>query len=151
MEIPSEYDQFSWYGRGENEAYSDRKDGARIGHYMKTVDEIFYNYVYPQENGNRYDIREMKITNSGFQGLSIQGRQPINATIRKYTTMNLAEATHPFELNRLDYSILHINYLMAPVGNESCGTAPMEKYVLKPRPWHFELIFTVNHPVQTDL
>lgn len=151
MEIPTEYDQFSWYGRGEYEAYSDRKDGARIGQYRKTVDELFYNYVYPQENGNRYDIREMKITNPGLQGLTIQGRQPIQATIRKYTTMNLAEAVHPFELNRLDYSILHINYLMAPVGNESCGTAPMEKYVLKPQPWHFELIFTLNHSVQSDL
>lgn len=151
MEIPSEYNQFSWYGRGENEAYSDRKDGARIGQYKKTVDELFYNYIYPQENGNRYDIRNLKITDNSLQGLTIQGKQPINATMRKYTTMNLAEAVHPFELNRLDYSILHINYLMAPVGNESCGTAPMDKYVLKPQPWHFELIFTVNHSVNPDL
>lgn len=150
MEIPSEYDQFSWYGCGESEAYSDRKDGARIGQYKKTVDELFYNYIYPQENGNRYDIRELKVTNIDAQGISIQGKQPIQATMRKYSNMNLAEATHPFELNKLDYSILHINYLMAPVGNESCGTAPLEKYVLKPRPWHFELIFSVNHSVISD-
>jgi evolved beta-galactosidase subunit alpha len=57
MEIPGDMDAVKWYGRGPGENYSDSKEAGRFGVYRKSVDELFTPYIYPQENGNRTDVR----------------------------------------------------------------------------------------------
>lgn len=141
MEIPEIYDQFSWYGKGPWESYVDRQDGARLGRYETQVEDQFHNYIYPQENGNKYEVRWAKVADEKGYGVFVFGKQPLEVSVRPYSTMNIAEAMHPYQLKKLDYSILNINYKMAPIGNESCGPVPLEKYVIKPHPCHFEIFF----------
>lgn len=141
LSLPETFDSFAWYGKGPYEAYSDRKDGARFGVYDGTVGEMFVNYIYPQENGNRYDVRWATLESCKDGLWKVTSDAPLQTSVRYYTNMNMAEAMHPFMLTRSGNVIWHLNHLMAPVGNESCGGKPLEKYVLRPRVWDFTLYF----------
>jgi len=55
--IPGGFETVTWYGRGPQETYWDRKSGARVGLYSGSVDEQFVDYCEPQENGNKTDVR----------------------------------------------------------------------------------------------
>lgn len=144
MIIPKQFDLFEWYGRGPLDAYVDRKDGACFGLYSGTVDEQFVNYIFPQENGNKYDVRWMSLTDKSGNGMKVSGFQPIEVNVRHYTTMELAEALHPYDLKMIDGTVLHVNYKMGPLGNESCGPRPLEEYILYPKPWSFAIMFKLK-------
>ena len=141
VQLPLDYNKFGWYGKGPYEAYSDRKDGARLGIYEGTVEQQFVNYILPQENGNKYDVRWTSLKNSSDLAWTVTSDHPMQTSVSYYTNMNIAEARHPFRLNKSGNVIWHLNHLMAPVGNESCGSRPLEKYVLRPRVWDFTLYF----------
>lgn len=141
VQLPLDYNKFGWYGKGPYEAYSDRKDGARLGIYEGTVEQQFVNYILPQENGNKYDVRWTSLKNSSDLAWTVTSDHPMQTSVSYYTNMNIAEARHPFRLNKCGNVIWHLNHLMAPVGNESCGSRPLEKYVLRPRVWDFTLYF----------
>ncbi len=67
--IPRSYDRVAWYGRGPHENYWDRQTSAPIGRYESTVSQWVTPYVRPQENGNRCDVRWLRITNEHGSGL----------------------------------------------------------------------------------
>eukprot|EP01029_Cantina_marsupialis_P000072 TRINITY_DN100899_c0_g1_i1.p1 TRINITY_DN100899_c0_g1~~TRINITY_DN100899_c0_g1_i1.p1 ORF type:complete len:1069 (+),score=118.84 TRINITY_DN100899_c0_g1_i1:563-3769(+) len=71
--MPRMFDQISWFGRGPQESYSDRKSGAFIGLYTGSVADQYWAYVRPQENGNKTDVRWMSITNKQGEGLLFCG------------------------------------------------------------------------------
>lgn len=144
MIMPKQFDLFEWYGRGPLDAYVDRNDGACFGLYSGTVDEQFVNYIFPQENGNKYDVRWMSLTDKSGNGMKVSGSQPIEVNVRHYTTMELAEALHPYDLKPIDGTVLHVNYKMGPLGNESCGPRPLEQYILYPKPWNFAIMFKLK-------
>ena len=141
MVMPKALDRFDWYGKGPFDAYIDRKEGACFGLYGGSVAEQFVNYIFPQENGNKYDVRWVALTDGAGNGLKVSGHQPIETSVRRYTTMALAEARHPYELKAIEGLVLHINHKMAPLGNESCGPRPLKQYVIYPEPWNFTLNF----------
>jgi len=62
MAVPGRFDRLTWLGRGPHETYWDRKTGAAFGLYSGPVDENVYEYVRPQENGNKSDVRWMALT-----------------------------------------------------------------------------------------
>ena len=53
MHLNKEYNDVTWYGRGDSETYQDSKRSQPIGLYSKHVEEMHTDYVYPQENGSR--------------------------------------------------------------------------------------------------
>ena len=69
MTLPTGLDQVSWYGRGFQETYCDRKTGAKIGRYEAKVAELETPYMRPQENGNRVDVRSVEIRREDGSGL----------------------------------------------------------------------------------
>ena len=137
------FERFDYYGQGELDTYCDRKDGAMFGRYSGTVDGMFCQNVMPQENGNKYNVRWARLRDASGLGLSVCGDQPIQTSVKHYSDMHLAEAEHSCELVREPSVSWNIHHLMAPLGNESCGPVPLDKYVLHPHPWTFTLFFRV--------
>lgn len=144
IQIPEVYQRFSWYGKGPQYSYSDMQGGTRFGQYSGSVDDQFFNFEVPQENGNKSSVRWLSVTNSSGQGIRISGLQPLNTSIRKFSLMNLSTACHPFDLIKLPYSILNVDYRQGPLGNESCGTAPMQQYCVKPEKYSFSFTIKPN-------
>lgn len=133
------YEYIDWYGRGPHESYSDRKESAFVGIYGGSVDEQFENYVHPQENGNKTDVRWVSLTNQRGMGLIADGTQLINVSVRHYTDDNLTQARHTNELERIDEIVLNLDHLVSGVGSGSCGPQTLEKYRVKPEQTAFSI------------
>ena len=71
--MPRSFDHITWLGRGPHESYQDRKTSAFVGLYKGSVQEQYYPYIRPQENGNKTDVRWLAITNQNGRGLFFQG------------------------------------------------------------------------------
>jgi beta-galactosidase/evolved beta-galactosidase subunit alpha len=139
MTIPSDFEQVTWYGRGPGESYRDTKQANKIGVYTKSVDELFTNYEFPQENGNRSDVRWVVLTNRQGAGLRASVSPQFNFSAHHYTTEDLDKATHPYELHRLDDIILHLDYEQHGIGSASCGPIPWSQHRLHPHAFTFKV------------
>lgn len=131
MCLPGDFDRLAWYGRGPHENYIDRKESALMGIYSGTVQEQFVPYIYPQENGNKSDVRWAALTNLQGIGLLVAGMPSINVSAHHYTTENLTDANHTFDLVRCNETILNLDYKIGGLGSNSCGPAPLPQYQLK--------------------
>lgn len=54
--IPNTMNQVEYLGKGPHENYSDRNASAFVGRYQTTAEEMYVDYVRPQENGHRTNV-----------------------------------------------------------------------------------------------
>lgn len=80
LQMPRQYDQMTWFGRGPHESYWDRKTSALVSKYSGAVADQFQAYLRPQENGNKTDVRWVSITNQAGEGLVFIGQPLVEAT-----------------------------------------------------------------------
>lgn len=73
MQLPEEYMNLKWFGRGPHENYIDRKTSADVGLYESTVDDQYVPYIRPQENGYKTDTRWLTLTDENGTGLLVSG------------------------------------------------------------------------------
>ncbi len=132
MTVPGGYEQFTWYGRGPHENYVDRNYGAQVGLYSGTVDEQYVPYIVPEENGNKTEVRWVALTNDAGVGLLAVGAPWLEVSAHHYTTQDLTEATHTYELHRRDDITLNLDYAQSGLGSASCGPGRRPEYQLKP-------------------
>jgi beta-galactosidase len=68
----------TWYGRGPQESYSDRKTGYAIGLYTGKVADQYHSYIRPQESGNKTDVRWLSLSGPSGGGLKVTGSAPLS-------------------------------------------------------------------------
>lgn len=143
MEIPGRFDKFTWYGRGPQENYCDRKEGYPVGLYSGTVEEQHVPYIMPQENGNKTDIRWASLTDESGAGLLVCGIEGINPLfetgVHNYTVEELSTARHTFDLKRRKDITLTVDWRQSGLGGASCGPQTLEQYLIKPEPVDFSI------------
>lgn len=71
--IPESFSQMTWYGREPHETYQDRKTGAAFGKYTCDTNNQGYPYIFPQESGNKTDVRWATFLNEMGKGFRITG------------------------------------------------------------------------------
>ena len=131
-----------WYGRGPWENYSDRKESADMGVWKSTVDEQYVPYVRPQDNGNKEDVRWMKLTDSSGFGLEvITEENPFSFSALHFTAADLASVRHNYELHPRPEVILSLDAKMCGLGNSSCGPGVLEKYAVRPESYTLKVSF----------
>ncbi len=138
MQLPGGFEQFTWYGRGPQETYSDRLEGARVGVYTGTVDEQYVPYIFPEENGNKTDVRWVSLTGTRG-GLQAYGDPWLNVSAHHFTDRDLEQARHTSELKRRDEITLNLDYGQSGLGSAACGPGRLEKYQLKAEDVHFSV------------
>jgi hypothetical protein len=139
MRLPGQLDRFAWYGRGPHENYVDRKESAAVGVYAGTVQEQYVPYVFPQENGNKSDVRWAAITGIRGAGLLAIGMPLLNVSVHHYTPEDFTAAKHTFGLARRDETILHLDHAQCGLGSNSCGPGPLPQYLLQPEETTFSV------------
>jgi beta-galactosidase/evolved beta-galactosidase subunit alpha len=140
MLLPEEFQHVAWYGRGPNECYPDSKEAGRIGVYEKTVPDLFTDYIRPQENGTRVDVRWVALTNPSGLGLLAVGEPSLIFSAHNYSLENLTQARHRGDLVDAHEVTLNLDYAMRGLGSNSCGPPPEEPYELRPH----EFVFSVH-------
>jgi beta-galactosidase len=73
MQLPEEFVNLKWFGRGPHENYADRKTSAYIGVYESTVADQYVPYIRPQENGYKTDTRWLMLTDDSGNGILFVG------------------------------------------------------------------------------
>jgi hypothetical protein len=129
MLLPAESDHIEWYGRGPHESYPDRKTGARVGRYRGGVAEQHTPYTWPQENGNKTDVRWLTLTDDGGVGVLVSGKA-LNASVHAHTLANLTEAEHTYELRPADHVVLNVDLAQAGLGSEPFISSVLPEYLL---------------------
>lgn len=114
--LNKDMEQVSWYGRGPQENYPDRKTGYRIGIYSSSVTEMYEPYLLPQDYGLRTDNRWVKVTDKQGIGLLFKMDQLFNFNLYPYTTDNLTKAMYTYQLQSAEGITMNLDYVTSGVG-----------------------------------
>lgn len=130
MKGNSNLQEVLWYGMGPGENYPDSHRAATMGIYESTIDAMGCNYVYPQENGHRESVKWFRIGNK-TTGLLCRMDAPLGLNLSNYTDETIEKAAHPFDLERAEDIMIHLDYLHSGLGSNSCGEEQLEEYKVK--------------------
>ncbi|MEJ8819828.1 glycoside hydrolase family 2 TIM barrel-domain containing protein [Lacibacter sp. H407] len=140
MGINRRYEQIEWFGRGPFENYIDKNYGADVGIYNLPINDFMENYVVPQENGNRTDVRWMYLHNQKSKdGLLVVADSLLSMSAWPYTEENIQNAKHTNKLKDAGFITLNIDLIQMGVGgNDSWSevAAPLEHYQIKPKAYY---------------
>ena len=143
LRLPADMTHIEYYGRGPWENYPDRKRSAFLGRYQMPLTEFETEYVHPQDNGCRTDVRWFCISN-GEKTLRIDGLQPLCIRAWDYGEENLEGVRHPHEIMRGCYVNLNIDLNIHGVGGiDTWGRRTLPQYTIDGNnPYHYAFILS---------
>ncbi|MBO6126206.1 MAG: discoidin domain-containing protein [Bacteroidaceae bacterium] len=122
VKLPSQFNQYAYYGRGPLNNYNDRKTGSFIGFYESTVQDQFVNFPKPQSMGNREDVRWCVLRDSEGDGLAfVSELGTMSTSALPWSALQMTLAQHPYELPESDGTYLHLDCKVNGLGGNSCG------------------------------
>ncbi|MBI5725733.1 MAG: DUF4981 domain-containing protein [Planctomycetes bacterium] len=137
MTVPAGLERVMWYGRGPGESYCDTKLANRFGVWRAGIDELYTPYTWPQENGNRTDVRWVAMTDRRGMGLLAVGMPQLDFSAHRYTTRDFEKARHTYDLVPRDFITLNLDLKQNGIGSASCGPQPWKQYELEPKEFRF--------------
>ena len=144
-QLVPDFARVQWYGRGPQENYIDRNTGAFVGWYENNVEDWYVAYPRPQENGNRTDIRWMKLMGKEF-GLEVRGDVPFGSSVYRFSNAVLEEPgmettqRHLNEVKQEDLITWNIDGMQMGVGGDttwSLRAVPHPQYLILPGKYDF--------------
>ena len=117
---------FSYYGKGPYENYCDMNLHTFTNYYESSADKEYVAYPYPQDHGNHTQTTYLHLES----GLSFWGNEHFEFSILPYSSKELFQAKHNFELGTSTMSHIKIDYKNTGVGSASCGPRMQQKYCL---------------------
>ncbi|MDZ7725077.1 MAG: beta-galactosidase small subunit [candidate division KSB1 bacterium] len=143
FQLPAEYRNVEYYGTGPHENYRDRNSGSMVGVYSMPVDDFYFLYPSPQENGNRTDVRWLTLTNQDGLGLLIVGLPMMEATVSEYSLQELTRKQrgdlHVHQVQKEGGICVNIDHIQMGVGgDDSWGARPHTEYLVEPQEYNFQ-------------
>jgi len=138
--IRNEYKNITWYGRGPQENYIDRRYGSDVGIYSLSIDDFIEPYVYPQENANRTDVRWMFLADRQNNGLLIVADSLLSMSAWPYTEAQIVAAKHTSNLKDAGFITLNIDLIQMGVGGNdtwSDVSQPLDAYQIPARDYAY--------------
>ncbi|KAF3017039.1 Beta-galactosidase (Lactase) [Neopestalotiopsis sp. 37M] len=81
--ISKELCTVKWFGRGPGESYKDKKLSQSFGNWSSPVEDLSVCYEFPQENGNRTDVRWVPGAVPVLQHFAMQTQEPDRAHLKE--------------------------------------------------------------------
>jgi beta-galactosidase len=161
MQLPKKYNNMTYFGRGPWENYQDRNVAAFVDLYESNVKDQYYPYVRPQENGYKTAVRWVALSDDNGNGLLVvSGNHKTNLGISALHMLNedfdtaegldygdetkvaleyridgipvINKNKHTTDIKEQDLVQLNIDLTQRGVaGNDSWGSRPEEKYLIK--------------------
>lgn len=130
VELPKEFTDVEYYGRGAYENLPDFKIHAPVGIYRSTVHDMHEPYIYPQDNGEHCGVKWLDISDDNGHSLRVYAEERFAFNIHDYTPENLYKAKHQEDIVTVDSSVLTIDGYIRGTGTGSCGPSTLPEYVL---------------------
>ena len=123
--IDKKYSEFAYVGFGPTESYVDKHVACDYGYYTSSAEENYESkYIRPQESGSHYATKYLNIKDL----LCVTAESPFSFSINPYTTSQLWNTAHNFELEANDFVNVCLDVAMRGVGSHSCGPVLDAKY-----------------------
>ncbi|KAM4063550.1 glycosyl hydrolases family 2, TIM barrel domain-containing protein [Hirsutella rhossiliensis] len=126
-----------WWGRGPGESYRDKKLSQLFGDWDASIDELWVDYEFPQDGGNRTDVRRVELVGGRTDGRLVRARfgdaEGVSFSAMHYATADVDECTHPFELHRRKRAdtVVRLDWMHHGLGTASCGPWTLPQYQLR--------------------
>ncbi|MEO9572090.1 MAG: glycoside hydrolase family 2 TIM barrel-domain containing protein, partial [Polaribacter sp.] len=122
--IENEYDNVHWFGRGPHENYIDRNTSAFVGDFKASVDDLYFPYIRPQENGYRSDVRWVSFTNKEGRGIKVVGDQLLGFSAhhqynKDFDAGKTKQQRHTIDIVKRDFVNINVDYLQTGVGGDN--------------------------------
>ncbi|MBO6172897.1 MAG: DUF4981 domain-containing protein [Bacteroidales bacterium] len=138
MQVPSSLADFTYYGRGPVENYSDRYTNAFVGVYSSTVAGQVGNYTKPQDMANHEQVRWASLTGRRGRGVLFEasenslrnsdfGRPVMSVSALPYSAVDMVQAAHQCDLPAPGDTWLCLDAADLGLGGNSCGPSPLEE------------------------
>jgi beta-galactosidase len=143
MEMPVEFDNLTFFGRGPHENYCDRSHGAFIGLYKDKVENQYIPYVRPQENGYKTDTRWFELRNNNGWGLKISSFPALGFSALHNPIEDFDQETHRIhkhlnDIVKKDGVFITFDLMqMGVAGDNSWGARPYEQYSIPAGDYEF--------------
>lgn len=161
LQLAKEYDNMQWLGRGPQENYLDRNSGALVGLYSSKVNDQYWGYVRPQENGNKTDVRWVALTNADGNGLLSIGlpllsvaahhnlmedfESPVRTIGRIYDGKTVVNR-HISDVKRRNLVVVNLDYKQMGVGGDnSWGAFTHPEYTLRDKEYNYSFRLKLVH------
>ncbi|MCD6598930.1 MAG: DUF4981 domain-containing protein [Bacteroidales bacterium] len=143
LQLPEQFSQVHWFGRGPFENYTDRKSAAHVGLYSNSVNNLYFPYISPQENGNRTDTRWITFTNNEGVGLMATGMPYLSWSALPYTLEDLDRnsrgSKHTYDLKKRPFISVNLDLKQMGLGGDtSWGAWPHKEYLLPAGEYHYQ-------------
>ena len=139
IELPREYEQLTWYGRGPWDNYPDRKVSCPIGLWKSTVSQQYVHYPRPQDSGNHEDCTMVELRTKKGKKIRVEAiDEPFSFSALPYSAQYISSKTHDYELvdegpntrNSEAKTYLSIDCAVMGLGNSSCGPGVLKRYTI---------------------
>ncbi|MBF6507809.1 DUF4981 domain-containing protein [Nocardia farcinica] len=130
LAVPAEFGQLDWYGRGPGESYPDREDSQHVGRWSGTVDQQWFDFLPPQDNGVKVDT-SWAVLSGENGGLQVSGG-PMAIAADRHSNAERTDFAH--QLRRDDFITLHVS-----AGVTGLGDTPVpvqQQYRVRPDQQH---------------
>ena len=116
--VDKAHGNFSYVGFGPTESYVDKHVACDYGYYVSSAEENYdREYIRPQESGSHYACKYMAVKDL----FKVTAEKPFSCSVNPFTTQQLRETLHSFELEENNFVNVCIDLAMRGVGSKSCG------------------------------
>ena len=130
VELPEEFTQVEYYGRGGAENLPDFIAQAPIGIYKSTVHDMHEPYIMPQDNSEHCNVKWLNISDNDGHSIRVYAEERFAFNIHDYTQDNLYKAKHQEDIVNVPSSVLTIDGYVRGTGTNSCGPETLPAYVI---------------------
>ena len=144
------FNKIEWYGRGPYENYADRKSSTFLGRYKKSVANMHFPYIRPQENGYRTDTRSLVLKNKNKDRITIEGGTPFGFSALHHSITDVDEGMektnrHSIDVPQRPETYLNIDYQQMGIGGDDTWGAPVHNaYKIFPGDYFFGYVVRTN-------
>ena len=135
LNLKTNAETVSWFGRGPHENYPDRLASADYGAWQQSISDMHTDYIFPSENGLRCDVSQLQIGPIHVVG-------EFHFSVSRFGFEQLSAATHYNELApEVGLHLCLDGYHMGVGGDDSWTPSTKKAYLLQAAQytWAFSL------------
>jgi len=144
LDLPVQFDNLEYFGRGPQENYIDRNSGTFVGLYKSKVIDQYFNYVRPQENGYKTEVRWFELTNENGLGIHFEGQPQVGFSalhnpLEDFDQLTHEDFRHTNDIVKKDGVFINLDLkMMGVAGDNSWGARPYKQYAVPAQDYEFQ-------------